>query len=355
MPEGSQQLEQFSMAQAEAEQATENLTDQATRADRHPVLSIVVPAFNESDNLPVLHERLVRVLHELGESYEIIVVDDGSTDSTWECIRRLAQEDEAVRGIRFSRNFGHQSALMAGLDFARGDAVITMDADLQHPPELIPVLVQKWRDGATVVNTVRTYPEGTGFFKKFSSSMFYWIMNKVSDTKLVPNAADFRLMDRKAVEALFALRERTIFLRGLSQWIGFSQVQVPFEAGDRYAGHTKYSFRKLLQLAIDGITSFSYLPLRIATWLGLGLLLLSGLYVIYLILSSFILGSSVSGWTWVVWVVLFATGIQFIILGVIGEYIARIYEETKGRPLYLVDEICGSGEEVDSGAATCLS
>lgn len=347
MQQASQELEELNPAQAEAEEATENLTAPATRAARHLVLSIVVPAFNESDNLPVLHERLVRVLHELGESYEIILVDDGSTDSTWEYIRELSQEDDAVKGIRFSRNFGHQSALMAGLDFARGDAVITMDADLQHPPELIPVLVRKWREGATVVNTVRIYLEGTGFFKKFSSRMFHWIMNQVSDTKLVANAADFRLMDRKAVEAVSALRERTVFLRGLSRWVGFSQAEVPFEASDRYAGHTKYSLRKLLQLAINGITSFSYLPLRIATWVGLGLLLLSGLYIIYLILSSSVLGNPVAGWTWLIPLISFATGIQCVILGIIGEYIARVCEEVKGRPLYLVDEVCRS-EDADT-------
>ncbi len=343
MQQGSQELEQSSLAPAHARSGTEPASEQAATDAGHPVLSVVVPALNESDNLPVLHERLVRVLAELGENYEIIFVDDGSTDSTWECIQTLAQKDDAVRGICFSRNFGHQAALMAGLDFATGDAVITMDADLQNPPELIPLLLQKWRGGARIVNAIGTYSEGTGFFKKFSSSMFYWVMNKVSEIKLVPNAPDFRLMDRKAVEALCELRERTVFVRGLSRWIGFPQADVSFERAPRHAGATKYSLKKMCQFAANGITSFSYLPLRIATWLGFGLLLLSGLYVIYLILSSFILGSSVSGWTWVVWVVLFATGIHFILLGMIGEYIARIYEETKGRPLYLVDEVCGSG------------
>jgi len=342
MREDNQESRGLSPARTEGEKATETPNDRAASTATHPVLSVVVPALNETDNLPVLHERLVRVLDELGASYEIIFVDDGSTDGTWDCIERLAEDDEAVSGIRFSRNFGHQSALMAGLDFARGDAIITMDADLQHPPEMIPVLVHKWQEGATIVNTVREYSEKTGFFKKLSANMFYWLINKLSDIKLVPNAADFRLMDRKAVDALSALNERTFFLRGLVQWIGFSHVEVPFEASDRYAGETKYSLRNQLAFAVSGITSFSHLPLRLGAWLGLICLVLFGLCGMYLVLGAFVLGKPIPGWSWVICLLLFVTGIQFLLCGVIGEYIARIHEEARGRPSYLVDEVCGS-------------
>jgi len=325
----------------------QSLQGQVVRPERHPVLSIVVRALNESENLLVLHQHLIQVLEHLGESYEIILVDDGSTDSTWECVESLAHNDEAVRGIRFSRNFGRQAALMAGLQFSTGDAVITMDADLQHPPQLIPKLVREWRDGTTIVNTVRIYPEGTGFFKKFTSGMFYRIINRLSNTKIITNAADFRLMDRKAVDVLCGLGERRLFLRGLSQWIGFSQSSVSFEASERCAGDTKYSPGKLIQLALSGLTSFSDVPLRVATWLGLGFVLLSGLCVVYLLLPGLFGGSAVGGWQWVLSAVLFAAGVQFIVLGVIGEYIARIHEEVKGRPLYVINEVCDPGERID--------
>lgn len=305
------------------------------------LISIVVPMYNEEGNVRPLYEAIVREFDELWCTFELIFVDDGSRDASVATVKTLHDEDSRVKLICLSRNFGHQVALTAGLESARGAAVVMMDGDLQHPPALIPDMIARWKEGYDIVYTVREETEGAGFLKRFTAAGFYGLINRLVDTHIVPNAADFRLMDRKALNCLNSLRERNRFIRGLVSWIGFKQYAMPYSAAKRHSGVTKYSFTKMFAFAIDGIASFSTLPLRFSAAIGL-VAAISGLpYAIWAIYLKLFTDDSVSGWASMVVAVLFLGGVQLMTLGVIGEYIGRIYEEVKGRPLYIASETVG--------------
>ena len=306
-------------------------------------LSVVIPAYNEEGCLRELYQRLSPVLRGTGLDYEILFVDDGSTDATFRELRRLAEEDDCVSAVRLSRNFGHQAALTAGLALAKGKAVITMDADLQHPPELIPTLIEKWREGHEVVYTVRGETADSGLSKEMTASLYYRLLNFLSPIPIVPGAADFRLLDRKAVDALNAMPERARFFRGLVPWIGFRQTSVSFNAPERFSGETKYSFLKMFRLALHGILSLSAMPLRMATLVGAMVVVIGLLYGVYVVWTAFFNPESQQGWASIVLVALLLGGTQIFFMGVIGEYLARVFEEVKARPQYLIAETVGSG------------
>lgn len=301
-------------------------------------LSIIVPVHDEADCLGLFHDRLSPVLRGLGLSYEILYVDDGSRDGSLDVIRRLQGVDAAVGGLSLSRNFGQQAALTAGLAACRGRAALTMDADLQHPPELIPEMVAAWRRGAKVVHAVRSQTEGVGALKKLTSSLYYRLLRLLSDHSARSDAADFRLLDRDAVEALARMDERHRFLRGMIGWLGLPEERVLFTAPPRAAGRPKYGWGKMWALALDGIVSSSTKPLRASMWLGTLALAADGAYALY-VLHAFVFYDVVRGWSSLILVSLFLGGIHLILLGVIGEYIGRIYEEVKGRPHYVLKEL----------------
>lgn len=301
-------------------------------------LSIVVPAFNEADNLPLLVQELEEVLVPMALRWELVLVDDGSKDATFSVIRQLAGKDGRIRGLRFSRNFGHQIALTAGLAHSRGRAVVMMDADLQHPPPVIPLLWKKFaEEGYDVVNTRREDAQSTGWFKRASSRFFYGLMNRLSEVELPPSGADFRLLSRRAVDALLQLPEKDRFTRGLVAWIGFRQTQVPYTARPRNAGKTSYSVWKMAAFALDGITSFSSRPLRLPFIIGLVFCLGALVYGVYAVVRLF-QEATVPGWTSLLIVLLLVGGLNLIFLAIIGEYIGRIFREAKGRPLYYIME-----------------
>lgn len=300
--------------------------------------SIVAPIYNEIENIPELYRRVCNVMDALGEPWELVLVDDGSTDGSTEAIRTLAAQDRRVRPVIFSRNFGHQIAITAGWDYARGRAVIIIDADLQDPPEVIPELIARWKEGYQVVYAVRTEREGETWFKKFTAALFYRIIFRITDVKIPVDTGDFRLMDRRVVDVLKTMRERHRFPRGMSAWVGFRQIGVPYRRAARFAGVTKYPFRKMLRLALNAITSFSYFPLQLATYFGfisaaLAILAIPVVAVMRLMGSHFFEGQATT-----LIAVLFLGGVQLISLGVLGEYVGRIYDEVKGRPLYIVSE-----------------
>ncbi len=298
-----------------------------------PKLSIVIPVFNEAANLEVLYSALTDVLVETKLVYEIVFIDDGSSDGTFDAVRGLHAKDKQVKGFSFSRNFGHQVALFAGLAQAKGDIVISMDGDMQHPPSMIPVLLAKYEEGYDIVNTKRIDAQSTGLFKRLSSRWYYGMLNALSDVPIEPAAADFRLMNRKAVDALNSLPETHRFTRGLVGWMGFKQAIIPYQAADRHAGASKYTFFKMLRFGLDGIVSFSVKPLRIAFYTGVMVSIAALLYAAYAIVQHF-LGATVEGWTSILVSVLFIGGVTLLSLGVIGEYIARIFNEVRRRPMY---------------------
>lgn len=300
--------------------------------------SIIAPIYNEIENLPELYRRIKEVLDSLGEPWELILVDDGSTDGSTEKIRQLAIADKTVRPVIFARNFGHQVAITAGWDYARGDAVIIIDADLQDPPETILELVKKWKDGYEVVYAVRAEREGESWFKKFTAAMFYRIIYSITDVKIPVDTGDFRLMDRKVVDVLKQMKERHRFPRGMSAWVGFKQIGVTYKRAARVAGVTKYPFQKMLRLALNAITGFSYFPLQVATFFGFvfaGVAILAIPIVIYMRIMG---SGAFFGQATTLIAVLFLGGVQLISLGILGEYIGRLYDEAKGRPLYIVRE-----------------
>jgi dolichol-phosphate mannosyltransferase len=300
-------------------------------------LSVVAPLLNEEGTVRELHRRLTDVLEPLG-SYEIVLVDDGSSDGTWQILRELAAADPRLRLLRLSRNFGHQVAMTAGLDAARGDAVVLMDGDLQDPPELIAELVARWRDGFDVVYAVRDARPGETRYKLWTARLFYRLIGRMSPVDIPPDAGDFRLLGRPAADALRAMPEQARFLRGMSSWIGFRQVGVGYQRDPRHAGETKYPTRKMVRFAIDAITSFSTTPLRIVGGIGFVLVVFFVGYFAYTLYERFFTDNTVAGWTTVIVLLLLVGGAQLIALGVIGQYIARIYDETKRRPLYVVSE-----------------
>jgi len=298
--------------------------------------SIVAPVFNELDNLLELYRRVREVMSGAHETWELVLVDDGSTDGSTERILQLAKQDQHVRPVIFARNFGHQVAITAGWDYARGEAVVIIDADLQDPPEAIPDLIAKWREGYEVVYAVRAEREGETWFKKATAALFYRIVRRITDVKIPVDTGDFRLMDRKVVEVLKTMRERHRFPRGMSAWVGFRQIGVPYKRGARHAGVTKYPFKNMLKLALNAITGFSYFPLQLATYFGFtaaGLAIIAIPVVIIMRLAG---QGAFLGQATTLIAVLFLGGVQLISLGVLGEYLGRIYDEVKGRPLYIV-------------------
>jgi glycosyltransferase involved in cell wall biosynthesis len=300
--------------------------------------SIVAPIYNELDNLLELIHRVREVMSASDGTWELILVDDGSTDGSTEAIRALAGQDKHIRPLIFARNFGHQVAITAGWDHARGDAVVIIDADLQDPPEVILELIAKWKEGYQVVYAVRAEREGETWFKKFTASMFYRVIYRITDVKIPLDTGDFRLMDRKVVDVLKTMHERHRFPRGMSAWVGFKQIGVPYKRAARHAGVTKYPFKKMLKLAINAVTSFSYFPLQLATYFGFASAGLAAI-AIPVVIAMRLMGSQFfEGQTSTLIAVLFLGGVQLISLGVLGEYLGRIYDEAKGRPLYIVSE-----------------
>lgn len=307
-------------------------------------ISVVVPAFNEGRNIESLAERLIPVLDAVATSWEIVFVDDGSRDDTLARIRALSARDRRVRGLAFSRNFGKEIAIAAGLDHAGGRAVVIMDADLQHPPEVVRDFVARWRDGHMVVYGVRNDRGSDGVLRRKLTESFYRLFAAAGETPLPPGAGDFRLLDRKAVDALRSMGERARFSKGLYAWIGFRSVGVPFDVAERAEGVSKFTFRRLFAFAFDGITSFSTAPLRIWTWIGAVISAFAILSAAFFLVRTAILGVDVPGYASLIVSVMFFSGIQLISLGVLGEYIGRIFAEVKRRPLYIVDESVGFTE-----------
>src|SRR6202166_3887528 len=315
------------------------------------LLSVVVPCLNEEEALRGTQVRLSSALEQIPTNFEIIYVDDGSTDATPEVLRELQAYDSRVRVVRFSRNFGHQMAITAGLEHAAGDAVVIIDADLQDPPETIVDFFRKWQEGYDVVYGVRTEREGETAFKLWTAKLFYRFMTRLSDTQIPLDTGDFRLMDRRVLNVLLGMPERDRFVRGMVSWLGFSQVAVPYRREARIAGVTKFSFFKMLRFALDGIFSFSIVPLRVATWTGFITSFLAILGIVLVSLEHFLgVEGLVKGWTSTMFAVLFIGGVQLICMGIIGEYIGRIYGESKHRPLYVVREILGfEGQKRETG------
>lgn len=302
------------------------------------IYSIIAPIYNEVENIPELYRRVKEVMDSCGETWELILVDDGSVDGSTEKIRELAKADKKIRPVIFARNFGHQVAITAGWDYARGDAIVIIDADLQDPPEVILQLAEKWKEGYEVVYAVRGEREGESWFKKFTAAMFYRLIRWITDVNIPVDTGDFRLMDRKVVNVLKQMKERHRFPRGMSAWVGFKQIGVIYNRAARVAGVTKYPFNKMLKLALNAITSFSYFPLQVATYFGffsagIAIIAIPVVAVLRLAGSQFF-----EGQTTTLVSVLFLGGVQLISLGVLGEYIGRLYDEVKGRPLYIVRE-----------------
>jgi dolichol-phosphate mannosyltransferase len=296
--------------------------------------------YNEEAVIPETYRRLNKVMEGFGESYEIIFINDGSRDKTQLMLSELCKSDSHIKLIDFARNFGHQVAITAGMDYAAGECMVIIDGDLQDPPELIPEMVKMWRSGFDVVYGKRKSRQGETFFKKFTAKAFYRILRSMTDVNIPVDTGDFRLIDRKVCEALKQLPERSRYVRGLMSWVGFKQTPIEFERSERFAGETKYPLKKMLKLASDGIMSFSYKPLKMATWVGSVISALSFLYLLAVLIQKIFFPSSAqSGWASLIAVNLFFNGIILLILGIIGEYIGRIYDEAKGRPLYIVREL----------------
>jgi glycosyltransferase involved in cell wall biosynthesis len=303
-------------------------------------LSVVVPAFNEEAVLPIFHQRLVAVLEKVCRQWEILYINDGSSDATLAVMTGF--QDARVAVIDLSRNFGKEIAMTAGLDHARGDAVIVIDADLQDPPELIPELVQQWQDGFDVVFAKRTAREGETFLKKATAKLFYAVIRGLSDVSIPENVGDYRLLSRRAVDALHALRERHRFMKGLFCWIGFPQVAVSYRRDARFAGQTKWNYWRLWNFAIDGITSFSIGPLKLATYLGIVTAICAFIFSGVVVFKTLIYGDPVRGYPSMMAAILFLGGVQLMCLGMIGEYLGRMFNETKRRPLYLLNRFAPS-------------
>lgn len=304
-------------------------------------ISVVVPLYNEEPNIDYLFERLEGVLKRFNTTYEIVCVNDGSKDNTLNCLVEHHYRNPAIKVVNLSRNFGKEIALTAGLDHARGAAVVPIDADLQDPPELIEELVAKWREGYDVVYATRRSRRGETWFKRFTAKSFYQVIDNISGVPIPRNTGDFRLLDRRVVDAIKQVPERTRFMKGLFAWVGYKQTSVLFDREPRLKGATKWNYWRLWNFAIDGITSFSLLPLKVWGYLGLIISSLSFIYATFLIIRTLIFGIDWPGYASIMVAVLFMGGIQLLTLGIIGEYLGRVYEEVKGRPLYLVRECYG--------------
>ena len=302
-------------------------------------LSLVIPVFNEEATLPELRGRLSEILPLVGGETEVILVNDGSRDATPELVSGICREDARFRGIHFSRNFGHQAAVAAGLRYSRGRAVVVMDADLQDPPQLVLSLLQKWREGYEVVYARHTRREREGWLKRLFAFGYYRVLQRVAQHDVPSDTGDFCLMDRRVVDLLNTMPERNRYIRGLRAWVGFRQTAVDFERPGRFAGEPKYTFRKSLSLAVNGIISLSKAPLRIATWFGLIVSLTSFVLAVAFVIQKLTVGFEIRGWASTVVIILFLGGVQLLTIGIIGEYISRIYDEVKQRPLFVVREL----------------
>ena len=303
-----------------------------------PRIDIIVPVFNEQEVLVLFYQRLKEVMEDSGVDWSLLFVNDGSSDQTQEAIENLHTADARVGYISLSRNFGKEYALTAGIDHATGDAVVVIDVDLQDPPELIPDMIAHWQSGYDVVYATRKERHGETFAKKATASMFYRLINMMSRIEIPKDTGDYRLLSKKAYSAVRELRESNRFMKGLFAWVGFSQKQILFEREPRAAGSSKWNFTKLWRFALDGITSFSYLPLRFATWAGVMVALFAFIYGLVIIAKTLILGNDVPGYPSLMVVILFIGGVQLMALGIIGEYLGRMFQENKQRPLYLVDK-----------------
>jgi dolichol-phosphate mannosyltransferase len=298
--------------------------------------SIIIPVFNEEAVIHETYRRLTGVMREIGEPYELLFVNDGSRDRTAEIIEGFAELDDCVKLLDFSRNFGHQIAITAGMDYARGDAIVIIDADLQDPPELIPQMIAKWKEGYEVVYAKRLKRKGETLFKKWTATVFYRTLRALTEVDIPVDTGDFRLIDRKVCDAMRSVREKNRFVRGLVSWVGFRQTAIEYVREERFAGETKYPLKKMLRFSMDGITSFSYKPLKLATYLGFVISFASFIYLVISVGLKIFTVSTVAGWTSLVASVLLLNGVILIILGILGEYIGRIYDETKNRPLYIL-------------------
>jgi len=316
-----------------------------------PTLSVVAPVFNEEAILHELYRRLAAVLDGAGLDWELVLVNDGSRDRSLEIMRELHAADARVKVVNFARNFGHQVAITAGTDYAQGQAVVIIDADLQDPPEVILDLLARWREGYEVVYAVRSERKGETWFKEFTAKAFYRIIYKITDINIPMDTGDFRLMDRKVVEALKTMREKHRFMRGMSVWVGFRQTGVQYVRAERFAGETKYPLKKMLKFALDGITSFSYFPLQLATYIGFITAAISVVGIMVTIILRLTGSHAFYGQATTLVAVLFLGGVQLISLGIIGEYLGRIYDEAKGRPLYIVHDALGFDEQASERVA----
>jgi dolichol-phosphate mannosyltransferase len=300
--------------------------------------SIVVPVYNEEEVIHETYRRLTEVMRSTKEAYELLFVNDGSRDRTAEIIKAYSEQDSAVVLLDFARNFGHQIAITAGMDHARGEAVVVIDADLQDPPELILEMIEKWKQGFDVVYAKRTKRKGETYFKKQTAAMFYRFLRAMTDIDIPLDTGDFRLLDRKVCNQMNSIQEKNRFVRGLVSWVGFKQIAVEYERDERLAGESKYPLKKMLKLSMDGITSFSYKPLKLASYAGVTLSGIGFIYLLVVLYLKLFTDSTITGWSSLIVIQLFFSGIILIILGMIGEYIGRIYDETKNRPLYIVRE-----------------
>ncbi len=312
-----------------------------TVADR--LVSLVVPVFNESEVLGAFYDRATRALAALdGMTYEIVFIDDGSSDDSYAQLAAFAAGNPRIRVLKLSRNFGHQIAISAGIDYAKGDCVVILDADLQDPPETVAAMVEQWRQGFDVVYGVRSDRAGETPVKLVTATLFYRLLGRLTNIYIPANVGDFRLLSRRVADQLKLLREKDRFVRGLVSWVGFKQTSITYKRDPRYAGTTKYSFRKMLKLSFDGITSFSTMPLKLATWTGYASAILAVLYLVSVLVQK-LLGHTVDGWATIMVAMLFLGSVQLICLGILGEYIGRLFNEVKPRPMYIIEEDLSSG------------
>jgi len=310
-----------------------------------PIYSVIIPAYNEEESILATYQRLTAVMVGMGEPYELVFVNDGSRDKTAEIVAKLCANDASVRLINFTRNFGHMPAISAGMANVRGDATFVIDAHLQDPPELFPEMAARWKEGYHVAYGKRIKRKGETWFKKFTARVFYRFIRRLTTVDLPSDTGEFRLIDRKVCDAVNRLPEKYRYIRGLVSWVGFKQIAVEYVREERFAGETKYPLRKMISFALDAVTAFSYKPLKIATSLGFFMSLISFIYLLVVLYQAIFTDWTVSGWASTIGVVLFSQGLVLMILGIMGEYIGRVYEEIKGRPIYIILEIVGQNEE----------
>ena len=314
-----------------------------------PEFSVIIPAYNEQEVIEESYKRLTAVMSQINEPYELLFIDDGSRDNTASILARICESDPNVKLLRFSRNFGHMPAITAGMDYAGGSAILVIDADLQDPPELFPKMIEKWREGYDVVYGKRSERKGETAFKKMSAGLYYRFLRRMTDVDLPVDTGEFRLIDRKVCDAIKRIKEKNRYIRGLVSWVGFRQTAVEYVREKRFAGETKYPFTKMIKFAMDGITSFSYKPLKLAAHLGFTISALSFFYLIIVLYQRLFTQTTTTGWASMVAVVLFSQGIVLMVLGLMGEYIGRIFEEIKDRPIYIIKEILNDDSEAEDG------